>query len=124
MDIRSVRAVDDLGIKISGLSKTFNNHLTALDSVNAQTLSSSLTAILGPSGCGKTTLLRIICGLEQATSGSVQIGDETPQELRTSGRIGMASQEPALLPWRTVTDNIRLSLDLRGTKKCASLNGL
>ncbi|KAA2213520.1 ABC transporter ATP-binding protein [Teichococcus oryzae] len=59
----------------------------------------SVTAVLGPSGCGKTTLLRILTGLDTAFEGSVH---HRPR------RIGMVFQEPRLLPWRSLADNLRM----------------
>lgn len=60
-----------------------------------------VVALVGPSGCGKTTLLRIIVGLDRAFEGSVK--------LPAPGRLGMVFQEPRLLPWRTVEQNVRLA---------------
>jgi NitT/TauT family transport system ATP-binding protein len=60
-----------------------------------------VAAIVGPSGCGKTTLLRIIVGLDHDFEGSVR--------LPAHGRLGVVFQEPRLLPWRTVEDNVRLA---------------
>ena len=60
-------------------------------------------ALIGPSGCGKTTILRIVAGLDTAFAGTLT--------LPGSGRLGMVFQEPRLLPWRSVEDNIRLVLD-------------
>jgi ABC-type nitrate/sulfonate/bicarbonate transport system ATPase subunit len=62
----------------------------------------SFGALIGPSGCGKTTILRIAAGLDRDFRGTVQPPGE--------GRLGMVFQEPRLLPWRTVEDNIRLVL--------------
>jgi NitT/TauT family transport system ATP-binding protein len=58
-------------------------------------------ALVGPSGCGKTTLLRIIAGLDRNYRGSIALPDH--------GRLGMVFQEPRLLPWRTVEQNVRLA---------------
>jgi NitT/TauT family transport system ATP-binding protein len=59
-----------------------------------------VAALVGPSGCGKTTLLRIIVGLDHDFEGSVRLPDH--------GKLGVVFQEPRLLPWRTVEDNVRL----------------
>jgi ABC-type nitrate/sulfonate/bicarbonate transport system ATPase subunit len=58
-------------------------------------------ALIGPSGCGKSTLMRILAGLDRNFDGSVHIP--------THGRVGMVFQEPRLLPWRSVEDNVRLA---------------
>ena len=70
-------------------------------------------AFVGPSGCGKTTLLRIIAGLDTDYEGSIQrLG---------SGKLGMVFQEPRLLPWRTVEQNVRLAAPAAGDAELASL---
>jgi sulfonate transport system ATP-binding protein len=61
-----------------------------------------IVALVGPSGCGKTTLLRIVAGLDTAFEGSITFHDRRPP------RVGMVFQEPRLLPWRTVTQNLAL----------------
>jgi NitT/TauT family transport system ATP-binding protein len=60
----------------------------------------SMTVLMGPSGCGKTTLLRIIAGLDEDFTGKLRVPEST--------RIGVVFQEPRLLPWRTVRQNIEL----------------
>jgi len=70
-------------------------------------------AVLGPSGCGKTTLLRIIAGLDRGFSGRVT--------LPAHSRLGMVFQEPRLLPWRSVEDNIRIAAPLARAEEVAAL---
>jgi ABC-type nitrate/sulfonate/bicarbonate transport system ATPase subunit len=70
-------------------------------------------ALIGPSGCGKSTLMRILAGLDRNFEGSVLIP--------ANGRIGMAFQEPRLLPWRSVEDNVRLAAPEANAAEIAAL---
>jgi NitT/TauT family transport system ATP-binding protein len=69
-------------------------------------------SIIGPSGCGKTTLLRIIGGLQEPAAGRVLIGGRPPREAQRQKQIGFVFQDPSLLPWRSVIDNVRLPLQV------------
>ena len=70
-------------------------------------------SIIGPSGCGKSTLLRIAGGLITPSAGTVRAGDRTPRELQRAGQVGFVFQDPSLLPWRTVSANVRLVHEVR-----------
>lgn len=72
-------------------------------------------SIIGPSGCGKTTLLRIIAGLEKATSGEVLLDGKGL--VQGSEDVGMVFQEYALFPWRTTLQNIEMGLEIKGVDK-------
>lgn len=89
------------GVKIENLCKRYEvaqKSLSVLNDLTAQFPEQSITVILGRSGCGKTTLLRILGGLESYDSGTLKIPDHR--------KIGMVFQEPRLMPWLTVWDNI------------------
>jgi NitT/TauT family transport system ATP-binding protein len=90
---------------------TYPNGVRALDGVALRVASGEALTIIGPSGCGKSTLLRILSGLQQPSAGRVVLNGSTLQG--PSEGIGLMFQEPALLPWRSVRDNIALPLELR-----------
>lgn len=103
------------GISLSGVSKTFLGRgkvVEALRDVSLSCAEGSFTAIIGPSGCGKSTVMRIALGLETPDTGEVQIAGKAPMEAARAGETGVAFQDSALLPWRSVRRNIEVPLEV------------
>jgi NitT/TauT family transport system ATP-binding protein len=107
------------GVTIRDLSKAFPKEdgtaTQALAGVNLEISDEEFICLVGPSGCGKTTLLRIIAGLETATTGDVTVDGRAvtgPDPKR-----GMVFQEYSLFPWRRVIDNVAFGLEMKGVAK-------
>lgn len=99
-------------LDISQLSKTFaegGSHThTALEGVDLRIGDREIVSLVGTSGCGKSTLLRLVCGLDQPTGGDIRL--EGRPVTGPSSNVGMVFQEPRLMPWLSVTENVRLAL--------------
>ena len=106
-------------ITVRGLTHVYGvdgTALTALSKVDLEARRGEFVSVIGPSGCGKTTLLKAIGGLLQPTSGTVTIDGKSPEESQRLKKIGFVFQEPALLPWRTVAENVGLPLEINRGK--------
>jgi sulfonate transport system ATP-binding protein len=96
-------------LAIDKVGKTYPNGVRALDGVTFAVAPGEILAVVGGSGCGKSTLLRVVSGLDQPSQGAVRLdGDHitAPHE-----KIGIVFQEPRLLPWLSVADNVGFGLD-------------
>jgi NitT/TauT family transport system ATP-binding protein len=82
-----------------------------LDQLNLMVPQGQIVSLLGPSGCGKSTLLRVVAGLIRPTSGTALVNDRPAHQM--SDRLAFVFQEAALLPWRTVWQNVRLPWEIR-----------
>ncbi len=102
----------DPTITLNHVSKQYPNGTVALQDMTLAVQPSQFVSLVGPSGCGKSTVLKIIAGLSQQTSGQIQWGPQGNQ--KALGRLAFVFQEPALMPWATVMDNVRLPLKLKG----------
>jgi NitT/TauT family transport system ATP-binding protein len=86
--------------------------LRALDQVSFSVDRGEFVSIIGPSGCGKSTLLRIIGGLQTPSQGQVLIDGQPPREAQRRKQVGFVFQDPSLLPWRNVIENVGLPLQV------------
>jgi NitT/TauT family transport system ATP-binding protein len=110
-------------IRIADLAKHFATRsgetVVALSNVNLDIRENEFISVVGPSGCGKTTLLRILAGLEQASSGTVHCGGELVTEPRPDA--GVVFQQALLLPWDTVLTNVMLPAHLKKDRSAATV---
>jgi len=99
-------------LALRGVGKTFPNGTRALERLDLTIRPGEFVAVLGASGCGKSTALRIIAGLTEPTDGVVE-WPSTGGDARRDNRIGFVFQEPTLMPWATVFNNVHLPLSLK-----------
>jgi NitT/TauT family transport system ATP-binding protein len=95
--------------------------VTAVNDVSLAVPHGGFVALLGPSGCGKSTLLRMAADLDHPSAGEVLIGGALPRRARLERQVGVAFQDAALLPWRTVERNISLPMEVARRKDKAAV---
>jgi NitT/TauT family transport system ATP-binding protein len=106
-------------VEVVDLAKVYDTRtgpLSVFERLSLKVPPGSFVAIVGPSGCGKTTLLLSLAGLLEPTRGEVRVDGERVAA-PSPERVGVIFQEPNLLPWRTVLDNVAFPLELRGVSK-------
>ncbi|MER9338858.1 ABC transporter ATP-binding protein [Mesorhizobium sp. M0293] len=104
-------------LALRGVGKVFSNGVTALSDVDLTIREGDFLSLLGPSGCGKSTALRLIAGLSTPTSGVL---DWRGGGALDRSNIGFVFQEPTLLPWASVFDNVWLPLRLKGISRATA----
>jgi NitT/TauT family transport system ATP-binding protein len=108
-------------VSLRGVGKVFSNGTVALHNMALDVGQGEFVSLLGPSGCGKSTVLRIIAGLGDATAGTVDWPGAAPEaDGRPHPEIGFVFQEPTLMPWATVFNNVWLPLRLKGVSRSAA----
>ncbi|HMK70361.1 MAG TPA: ABC transporter ATP-binding protein [Xanthobacteraceae bacterium] len=100
-------------VALRGVGKIFPSGIRALAGLDLEVRPGEFVALLGPSGCGKSTALRIIAGLSEPTQGVVE-WPAAPAPAAGENRIGFVFQEPTLMPWASVFNNVALPLKLKG----------
>jgi NitT/TauT family transport system ATP-binding protein len=105
-----------LAVSLRDVTKTYDNGVMALGPLDLRVRKGEFVSLLGPSGCGKSTALRIIAGLAAPSTGRVQVLHDAaatlPGQNRPGQGIGFVFQEPTLMPWTSVRENVRLPLKL------------
>ena len=101
-------------VALRGVGKVFPSGTRALAGLDLEVRAGEFVTLLGPSGCGKSTALRIVAGLSEPTQGAVAWPQAAALPHGTS-RIGFVFQEPTLMPWASVFDNVLLPLRLKGS---------
>ena len=100
-------------VRLEGVGKTFGNGVVALTGVDLDIRRGEFLSLLGPSGCGKSTILRLLSGLTGATQGQIRWATDKHE-------LGFVFQEPTLMPWANVYDNVWLPLRLAGLSRSAA----
>jgi len=102
-------------VAIANVAKQFGNGAPVLRGLNLAIPKGEFVSIIGPSGCGKSTVLKLISGLTPPSSGTIRVDGMTPRNARET--VSYIFQDPTLLPWRTVRNNIGLALELEGMSR-------
>lgn len=105
-----LKAID---VQMQHVSHTFDdgaNPVVALTNLNLNVRPGEFVSVVGASGCGKSTLLQLVAGLQTPSQGEILLAGQAPEKMRAQKAIGWMAQRAALLPWRTVLENVRLPL--------------
>ncbi len=102
-------------VQITQMTKRYGEGKPIIQDLSVTIAAGEFVSIIGPSGCGKSTLLKLVAGLSPITSGSVSVDGMTPENAREI--LSFIFQDPTLLPWRTVRNNIGLGLELEGAAR-------
>jgi len=114
----SAETARKLVVSMRDVSKLFSNGTLALKGMSLDVRAGEFISLLGPSGCGKSTALRIIAGLGSPSSGTINWpSSRINAKGLPEGDVGFVFQDPTLMPWATVFDNVHLPLKLRGVSK-------
>ncbi len=99
-------------VEFRDVTKRFGAGPVVLDRISFAAQPGEFITLIGPSGCGKSTLLRLLAGLSPVTTGTLVVDGRTPDD--AAGDLAFVFQDPTLLPWRTVAQNVEMPQELRG----------
>ncbi len=108
-------------LRVENLSMAYhpsnNGRVAVMEDISLQVAEGEFVCLVGPSGCGKTTLLKLVAGLEHPLGGRVRLAGHPVD--RPSRDVGFVFQDPTLMGWRTVEENVRLPLEMNGHREQA-----
>jgi NitT/TauT family transport system ATP-binding protein len=107
-----------IAIELAAVDKRYARGVAAVQGISMAIRPGEFVSLLGPSGCGKTSVLRLIAGLERPSAGEVLIGGKAPGGTATA--MSYVFQEPTLMPWASVLDNVALPLRVAGASRRAA----
>ncbi|MDU6240149.1 MAG: ABC transporter ATP-binding protein [Bradyrhizobium sp.] len=113
----------DVAVRLRGVTKIYESGVAALGPIDLSIGRGEFVSLLGPSGCGKLTALRLIAGLASPSSGTLDIAAASSAP-RPGHRIGFVFQEPTLMPWTSVRDNVGLPLKLAHVPAAEARTGI
>jgi NitT/TauT family transport system ATP-binding protein len=114
-------------LEVVGVSKAYNSKsgsILALSDITFSAIAGEFVAIVGPSGCGKSTLLKIMGDLLAPSSGYIRVSNGSAEKARLQGKFSYVFQNPVLLPWRRVIDNVNLPLEVLKHRSAGRSNPL
>lgn len=105
-----------MAVELQGVDLVYPGRppVQALDGITFSVPKGNFVSLIGPSGCGKSTLLRLVAGILHPTTGTIEVEGHSPLAAQQAHMFGFVFQDPALLPWRSVQDNVGLLAELTG----------
>jgi NitT/TauT family transport system ATP-binding protein len=115
LDVRAAELLSAPVIALEGVDKVFANGMRGLDPIDLRIAPREFVSLIGPSGCGKSTLLKLFANLIEPTGGRIEWWGDDFRSVGTAGRrLAFVFQDPTLMPWARIAENVGLPLELAG----------